>query len=139
MRALTLEPEYWLVLAGQMRGKLASSSSDTIGGPEERKEEDRSTCAACIQPDWYNLNCDTSGQEQRIRHLFGVRSSPDLWCQIHHLLLLHCSSRLTGVSGCFCTTGPKVWSRFVSWGSQEAGVRPDHFYSSVGRDEIMQG
>lgn len=39
MRALTLEPEYWLVLAGQMRGKLASSSSDTIGGPEEREKE----------------------------------------------------------------------------------------------------
>lgn len=39
MRALTLEPEYLLVLAGLMRAKLASSSSDTMGGPEETKEE----------------------------------------------------------------------------------------------------
>lgn len=36
MRALTLKPEYWLDLAGVMRAKLASSSSETTGGPEEQ-------------------------------------------------------------------------------------------------------
>lgn len=38
MRALTLEPEYWLVLAGVISARLASSSCDTKGGPEEQSK-----------------------------------------------------------------------------------------------------
>lgn len=37
MRALTLEPECWLLLVGLMSAKLASCSSVTIGGPGWRK------------------------------------------------------------------------------------------------------
>lgn len=55
MRALTLEPEYWLVLAGQMRAKLASSSSDTMGGPGERKEEERRTSVACMARHFFTV------------------------------------------------------------------------------------
>lgn len=39
MRALTLEPEYWLVLAGVISARLASSSCDTKGGPGEKKKD----------------------------------------------------------------------------------------------------
>lgn len=139
MRALTLEPEYWLVLAGLMRAKPASSSSDTMGGPEETQEQKRRTKVVCMAQHRHKFPWETSGKEQRKRHLFGVRSFPDRWRQIRCRRLLRCSSRLTGFFGCLCRTGPKVWSRCVSWGSQGAGDRPDHFYSSVGGDEIMQG
>lgn len=47
MRALTLEPEYWLVLAGLMSAKQASSSSDTMGGPDDKEEEKASV--ACYR------------------------------------------------------------------------------------------
>lgn len=50
MRALTLEPEYWLVLAGLMRAKQASSSPDTMGGPDKEEEK---ACVACYRsPLW---------------------------------------------------------------------------------------
>lgn len=39
MRALTLDPEYWLLLVGLMSAKLARYSSVTIGGPGERKKD----------------------------------------------------------------------------------------------------
>ena len=65
--------------------------------------------------------------------LFGVRSFPGPKHQIHHLLL-HCSSCLTGVSGCFCRTAPKLWSQFVSWGSQgsRGETRPFLFFGRIG-------
>lgn len=137
IRALTLEPEYWLVLAGLMRLKLDSSSSDIMGGPEKKKRKKGSTWVAYMVQHTSNFHSDRPAQEQTNRHLLGVRLFPGWWCQIHHHLPLHCSSCLTGFSVCLCRTGPKVWSQFVSWGSQGAGVRPDQFYSSV--DEIMQG
>lgn len=131
MRALTLEPEYWLVLAALMRVKLDSSSSDTIGGPEKKEKKMQRKVIAEDK-----VHCQPRAQEERNRHLLGARSFPDRWRQTHHHHPpLRCSSHLTGVSGCLCRTGP----RFVSWGSQGAGVRPDHFYSSVGGVEIMQG
>lgn len=122
MSALTLEPEYWLVLAGLMRDKPSSSSSDIIGGPEEMKEKRREH-GFLGKISKYTTLAEIQGN----RHLFGAKLFPDCWRQIHHHLPLHCSSHLTVFSGCLCRTGPKVWSQFVSWGSQGAGVRPDQF------------
>lgn len=120
MRALTLQPEYWLVLAGLIRAKQVSSSSETMGGPGEEEEQRE------IHVLHRNISF-TQAFLQRWRHVIESRLLPDLLRQIHHRLLPRCSSCLTEVSGYFCTTGPKVWSQFVSWGSQGAGVRPDHF------------
>lgn len=121
MRALTLEPEYWLLITGLMTAKLARSSSVTIIGPSKGGNRMKGIQSALME-----FACCRNTFEGKTAHLFGVRLFPPPWLQIHHRHHLHYSSCLAGSSGCFCRTGPKVWSQFLSWGSQGGGVRPDH-------------
>lgn len=119
MRALTLEPEYWLVLDGLMAARADSSSSDTIGVSVEA-----GILSVIVT---YRVSKNISLFIHLCQLVFLC------CCQTHHHLP-RCSSHLCVLSEGPCRTDPKVWSQFVSWGSQGAWG-----YSSVGNVEIMQG
>lgn len=90
-----------------------------MGGPGGRRAKETPSCVTS--------RCNLHSGHSCWSGDTWLSRATDLLHQTHRRLLPRCSSCLTEVSGCFYTTAPKVWSQFVSWGSQGAGVRPDHF------------